>query len=258
MLLDFAHELADLAGRETLPHFRASVPVVNKDGGGGFDPVTIADRAAETAMRRRIEARFPEHGVTGEEFAERSATSRYRWVLDPIDGTRSFIIGAPTWGTLIGLLDGDAPVLGLMDQPFTRERFWADTTRATYRGPDGQSRQIASRSCDDLAAAVMATTDPFLFENGFELQRFDALRARARMARYSGDCYSYCLLAAGQLDLVVETGLKPHDIVALIPIIEQAGGLITTWNGEAAINGGRIVASGCAQLHEAALDLLSE
>lgn len=257
LLLDLAHELADLAGAEIMPYFRALVSIDNKDGSGGFDPVTVADRAAEAAIRLRLEERCPEHGIIGEEFDDKPSAGRYQWVIDPIDGTRGFIIGAPMWGTLIGLLDNETPVMGLMDQPFTRERYYADASAAMYRGPDGVANRIATRACAALGTAAMATTDPDLFAEGFERQRFEALRSRVRMTRYSGDCYAYCLLAAGHLDLVVEAGLKPHDIVALIPIVERAGGMITTWDGEPASAGGRIVAAGDADLHAAALEVLS-
>ncbi len=240
-----------------MPYFRASVSIDNKDGSGGFDPVTAADRAAEAAIRARLEECVPEHGIIGEEFDDKPSAGRYQWVIDPIDGTRGFIIGTPMWGTLIGLLDNGTPVAGLMDQPFTHERYYADASVAMYRGSDGVANRVATRACAALGTAAMATTDPDLFADGFERQRFEALRSRVRMTRYSGDCYAYCLLAAGHLDLVVEAGLKPHDIVALIPIVERAGGIITTWDGQPASGGGRIIAAGDAELHASALAVLS-
>jgi myo-inositol-1(or 4)-monophosphatase len=256
-LLDFAHTLADRAGAEILPQFRKSIAVQNKAGGGDFDPVTAADRGAEQVVVDAIAERFPDHGVVGEEFGTRGEMSRYKWVIDPIDGTRAFIMGSPLWGTLIGLLDEGQPVLGLMDQPYTRERFWSDDTGARMRTADGTTRRVTTRACASLADAVFTTTHPELFERGVEMERLNDLKSRARMTRYGGDCYGYCLLAAGFVDLIVETGLKPYDVVALIPIIEKAGGRITTWDGKPATHGGRIVATGDPALHDQVLKLLA-
>ena len=154
-LLETAHALADAAGAKILPHFRKAMAVENKDHGQGFDPVTIADKAAERAMRSHIHALFPEHGILGEEYAAHETASRYRWVLDPIDGTRAFICGFPLWGVLIGLLDGDDAILGMMDQPYTRERFWAVGGKARMRSADGKTRTLKTRACAKLAAAVL-------------------------------------------------------------------------------------------------------
>ena len=178
------------------------------------------------------------------------------WVIDPIDGTKSFITGSPLWGTLIGLTGDDEPLLGLMNQPFTKERFWSDGQQTRYRSPDGTECQVQTRRCPTLDAAMLTTTSPDLLGRGAELDRFDALSRHVLMRQFGGDCYAYCLLAAGHIDLVVEAGLNPHDIVPLIPIVEQAGGQVTCWDGGNAARGGRIVASGDAALHEAALDIL--
>lgn len=256
-LVAFAHTLADGAGKAILPHFRQTIAVENKAGGGSFDPVTEADRGAEAEMIRLIGESFPDHGVIGEEFGTRAPDARYRWVLDPIDGTRAFIMGWPMWGTLIGLLDGEEPILGMMDQPFTSERFWFDGQASHFRRTGEGAIRIATRRCPSLAEAVLATTHPDLFEAGAEQEGFARIKAEARMTRFGGDCYSYCLLAAGFVDLVVEAGLKPHDVVALIPIIEGAGGRITTWDGRPATSGGRIIAAGDPKLHEAAMSVLS-
>jgi histidinol phosphatase-like enzyme (inositol monophosphatase family) len=254
-LIDVAHVLADLAGAAILPHFRRRLKVTNKSG-AGYDPVTVADRAAERAMRAAIAKQFPEHGIVGEEFAPRPGAGSHQWVLDPIDGTRAFIMGSPLWGTLIGLLVDGAPVLGVMDQPYTRERFWGVKGRAHLRGPDGSTRRLKARECATLAEAVLTTTHPDLFAVRPEGAAFARVRARARMTRYGGDCYGYCLLAAGFVDIVVEAGLKPHDVVALIPIIEGAGGQITTWDNQPATDGGRILATGDRRLHAEAIALL--
>jgi myo-inositol-1(or 4)-monophosphatase len=179
-------------------------------------------------------------------------------VIDPIDGTRAFIMGSPMWGTLIGLLDGEEAVLGLMDQPFTGERFWSGATGAHFRNGNARPRRLKTRACASLAEATLTTTHPDLFAKGQEADAFARLAARVRMTRYGGDCYGYCLLAAGFVDLVVEAGLKTHDVVALIPIIERAGGRISTWEGGPAIEGGRIVAAGDPRLHEQALAVLAK
>jgi histidinol phosphatase-like enzyme (inositol monophosphatase family) len=255
--LAFAHALADLAGAAILPYFRRRLTVRNKDGGAGFDPVTAADRAAERAMRKAIAAQFPDHGVVGEEFADTPGAGRYHWVLDPIDGTRAFIMGSPLWGTLIGLTRDGAPVLGLMDQPFTRERFWGDGRTAHMRVSEGKPRRLKVRACQGLGDAVLTSTHPDLFSSATERTAFGRLKSRTRMTRYGGDCYGYCLLASGFVDLVVESGLKPHDIAALIPIIEGAGGMITTWDGKPAIHGGRVVAAGDPRVHKEALAVLA-
>jgi myo-inositol-1(or 4)-monophosphatase len=256
--VDFAHTLADISGAAVLPYFRRPLTVKNKAEGAGFDPVTAADRGAERAIRAAIVRHFPDHGVLGEEFAATKGAGRYEWIVDPIDGTRAFIMGSPLWGTLIGLVDNGRPVLGLMDQPFTRERFWADRRIARMRTPDGRTRRLKTRACSGLAQAVLTSTHPDLLGSAKELAAFARLKARARMTRYGGDCYGYCLLAAGFVDVVAETGLKLHDVAALIPIIEAAGGRITTWDNKPALAGGRILASGDARVHKEALALLND
>jgi histidinol-phosphatase len=256
-LLDFSHELADLSGTVIRPYFRRPIPVTNKASKGAFDPVTAADKSAERAIAGAIAKRWPDHGLVGEEFGRSRTGKQLCWVVDPIDGTRAFIMGSPLWGTLIGLLDGETPLLGLMDQPFTRERFWSAAKASYLRAGDGKARRIKTRACPRLADAIVSTTHPDLFEPGPEVQGFARLKAKVRMTRYGGDCYGYCLVAAGHVDMVVETGLKPHDVVALIPIIERAGGRVTTWKGEPATEGGRILASGDPRLHEEALAVLN-
>ena len=255
--MSFAHQLADAAGAAILPHFRQRLTVDNKAGDGGYDPVTAADRAAEQAVRRLVKARFPEHGFEGEEFGSEAPSAPWRWVVDPIDGTRSFVLGMPVWGTLIALSRDGVPILGIMDQPFTRERFWSSGGAALLRGPDGRQTDLSSRACASLGEAMMMTTHPDLFAAGAEQDAFQRVKAKVRTCRYGGDCYAYCLLAAGHVDVIVEAGLKTYDVAALIPIIESAGGRITTWDGGPAAGGGRIAASGDPRLHDALLELLA-
>jgi myo-inositol-1(or 4)-monophosphatase len=251
----FVDELATVSGDTILPFFRTSLGVENKDQKGGFDPVTAADRAAEAAMRTLIKRDFPDHGIVGEEFGSERADAELVWVLDPIDGTKSFICGMPNWGTLIGLTRAGEPVYGMMHQPFTRERFSGDGEAARYRGPVGD-RDLNVRACASLAEAVLFTTSPLLIPPD-DRARFRKVEEQVRLSRYGGDCYAYCMLAAGHVDLVIETGLKPYDVAALIPIILGAGGVITTWDGAPAQAGGRIVAAGDPRLHAQALAVIS-
>ena len=255
--LIFAHELADRSGAVTLRYFRKSPAVANKLKGTGFDPVTAADQAAERLMSNMVARTWPGHGIIGEEYGCTSQDAQFRWVLDPIDGTRAFIMGQPLWGTLIGLIDKQKPVLGVMNQPFTGERFWSSETGAHFRHSNGRAKRITTRTGIALSSAFLTTTHPDLYETDRDARAFRRLASKVQMTRYGGDCYNYCLLAAGHIDLVVEVGLKAHDIVALIPIIERAGGRITTWNGKPAINGGRIIAAGDPKLHAQALKILA-
>ena len=258
----FVDRLAQVSSDVILPFFRSSIGAEDKSRGGVFDPVTEADRGAEAAMRRLIGQTFPAHGVIGEEYGQDRPDAEYVWVLDPIDGTKSFISGLPTWGTLIGLMHHGRPVYGMMSQPFTRERYFGDGKRsrlrtlAATRGESPPSewatRGIRARACPSLSAATLMTTSPALIRDAGDRDAYARIEAEARLVRYGGDCYAYCALAAGFVDLVIETNLKPHDIVALTPIVEGAGGVITTWDGEPAAKGGRIIAAGDAQLHEEA------
>jgi myo-inositol-1(or 4)-monophosphatase len=250
----FVDQLATASGDAILPFFRTSLGIEDKGSPLGFDPVTAADRAAEAAMRALIKESFPEHGIIGEEYGNERTSAEYVWVLDPIDGTKSFISGMPIWGSLIGLMRNGAAVFGMMHQPFVRERFTGDGGAAHYRGPAGE-RELHVRPCLNLANAVLFTTSPQLM-NAEERAAFGRVEAAVKLSRYGGDCYPYCMLAARHVDLVIEAGLKPHDIVALIPIIEGAGGIITTWEGKSAASGGRIVAAGDKRAHAAALKLL--
>ena len=256
----FVAELAQVAGEAIMPFFRTALQAQDKGGRGQFDPVTEADRAAENAMRRLILSTFPAHGIVGEEFDDHQPEAEYVWVLDPIDGTKSFISGFPTWGTLVALEHNGVPVYGMMHQPFTREKFFGDNARATWSGRNAHGTEIAHhlrvRDCATLAEATVMTTSPLLLDGG-ERARFDALAAQTKLTRFGGDCYSYCMVAAGHVDLVIESGLKPYDIAALIPIVKGAGGVVTTWTGGDAALGSAVVAAGDPRVHEAALKLLA-
>jgi myo-inositol-1(or 4)-monophosphatase len=223
----FVDELAAVSGEIILPFFRTALSIENKGRGGSFDPVTAADHAAEAAMRALIRKTFPDHGIVGEEAAAEREGAEYVWVLDPIDGTKSFIAGMPTWGTLIALTRFGEPVFGMMNQPFVRERFSGDGGAARYQGPAGK-RDLRVRPCASLAEAVLFTTSPLLMN-----------------------------AADRHIDLVIETELKPYDVLPLVPIIAGAGGVITTWDGGPPFAGGRIVAAGDRRTHEAAMAMLT-
>ena len=249
----FVDQLASVSGDTILPFFRTALAIENKQT-GGFDPVTAADRAAEQAMRSLIRRAFPDHGILGEEYGAEHTEAEYVWVLDPIDGTKSFIAGMPAWGTLIGLMRFGEPVFGMMHQPFIKERFTGDGGAARYRGPVG-NRDLHVRKCASLRDAVLYTTSPLLM-NETDRATFRTVENAVKLSRYGGDCYAYCMLAAGQIDLIIETEIKPHDIVPLIPIINGAGGIITTWENQPAQGGGRMVAAGDERVHRAALAML--
>src|ERR1700757_1737791 len=247
----FVDELATISGETIRPFFRSALGIENKSRSGGFDPVTAADRAAEAAMRTLIKRTFPEHGIIGEEFGAERRDAEYVWVLDPIDGTKSFIGGLPAGGTLIALTRRGEPIYGMMHQPFTREHFAGDGSAASYRGPAGD-RALRARACARLEDAVLLTTSPLLM-NAAGRSSFGPVEQAVRLSPYGGDCYAYCVLSAGHIDLVIETELKPHDVLALIPIIEGAGGIVTTWENGPAHYGGRIIAAGDRRTHAAAM-----
>lgn len=255
--LEFAGEIILQAGGIAAGYFRRPLPVDSKDGGAGFDPVTAADREIEAFIRGKISARYPDHAILGEEQAERSGTSGYRWVIDPIDGTRSFISGSPLWGILLGLMHGDDCLLGLMHQPYLQETFGGSSTGAfLQRG--SERRPIATRGTGDLRDATLYCTHPSMFAEKQDYLRFMEVADRCRMMRYGGDCYAYCLLASGYVDLVIEHVGGPYDIVPLIPIITAAGGIITDWQGGPAIAGAKVLAAGNPTLHEQARSLLRQ
>ncbi|PWR18813.1 inositol monophosphatase family protein [Zavarzinia compransoris] len=285
----FAGRLADAARAVILPYFRTDMPVDDKadlwGGAKGYDPVTAADKGAEAAIRALIEAEYPGHGILGEEYGEKTGTEPLTWVLDPIDGTRAFITGLPLWGTLIALNDGTAPVIGVMDQPYTGERFTGNPDGAFLeRIADSLNRQFAqvslnravsgklvstspetalgtkrlkTRACPGLAQARLMTTSPHLFRTPETQAAFTRVADRAQLVRYGGDCYAYAMVAAGQVDAVIETNLEAYDIQALIPIVRGAGGQVTDWTGGDAQAGGSVVATGDARVHAEILALLN-
>jgi histidinol-phosphatase len=250
----FLDELCEVAAAETLPRFRAGIDITNK-ATGGFDPVTEADRAAERALRDCIAKRYPEHGFVGEEEAPVRPQAEYCWVVDPIDGTRAYVCGLPSWGTLIGLMRNGKPIAGAMHQPFTGEKFMAAGGKAFLRHGDSRMK-LATRQTGSLSDATLMTTSPFLFPPELE-QRYRQLEKCCRQARYGFDCYAYAMVAAGNIDLVVESGLKTFDIAALIPLIENAGGIVTDWHGGPAVGGGDILACANRELHAEAMSILA-
>jgi len=247
----FALELARVAADVTLPLFRTGAVAEDKGLPGAFDPVTEADRGAEAAMRRLIEATFPDHGVVGEEYGADRPDAEFVWVLDPVDGTRAFVAGLPLWTTLIGLTHQGRPVVGAVAQPYLDEVFLGGPSgaRCVARGTD---TPIATRACPKLNDAVISTTDPDIF-TGAELGAWRQVRATARLARLGCDAYAYAMLASGHIDLVAETALKPWDWTALVALIEAAGGKVTDWLGHPPHDDGRILAVGDAALTEQAL-----
>ena len=253
-LAEFAATLASAARRETMPDCGGAVAVENKRS-GGFDPVTLSDRNAEQAIRRLIEERFPDHEIIGEEFADKKTGGPLSWSIDPIDGTRAYVCGLPTWTTLIALLADGAPVLGLIDVPRLDETYLGYGTTALKRVA-GSDRPIATSGCRKLDEARLSTTDPDLFE-GSEAKAFEGLRRAVRLTRYGLDGYGYAAVAAGAIDLVVESGLKPHDYHAVVPIIRAAGGAIADWSGGSDLSSGKIVAAASETLLEDACSLLS-
>jgi inositol-phosphate phosphatase/L-galactose 1-phosphate phosphatase/histidinol-phosphatase len=249
--LSLAIDLADAAGEAIRPHFRQPLAVDDKPD---RSPVTIADRAAEMAMRRLIAARFPAHGIIGEEFGRERAEAEFTWVLDPIDGTKSFISGVPLFGTLIALARHGRPILGIIDQPISRERWIGASGHPTTLN----GTPIRCRPCAALAAATVFSTSPDMF-NGDDAAAFARVGAAAKLVRYGADCYAYGLLALGCIDLVIEAGLKPYDFSATVPIVEGAGGIASDWRGMplSLASDGRILVAGDRRAHQQALALLA-
>ena len=255
-LIAVAMLAADRASGITLAHFRSSgLRADNKDK-GGFDPVTIADRDAEAAMREVLRQMRPFDAIQGEEMGYEAGSSGLTWVLDPIDGTRAYISGAPTWGTLIALRDETGPILGVIDQPFTGERFIGAFGKASLIRA-GQRAPIHARAAATLDKAILFSTFP---EVGSPKERaaFEALSARVRLTRFGLDCYAYALLALGGVDLVVEAGLNAYDIQAPIALVQAAGGVVTNWQGGPAHDGGQVLAAASKGLHTAALKVLAQ
>ena len=255
-LIELAKKVATLGGNTALDYFRISGLVINNKGIGSFDPVTKADISSEDRMRKYIKKVRPFDSIIGEEKGILNGSNNFKWVLDPIDGTRAFISGIPVWTVLVALLENDSPVLGVVYQPFTGELFVGGFGASDYyRG--GSSNRISVRSCSSLSQAYLASTFP---EIGTELEKkaFDSVVSKVHLCRYGLDGYAYALLAAGYLDIVVEAGLKIYDVAATIALIEAAGGIVTNWSGGPAIEGGQILACGDKLIHKTALDILSK
>ena len=245
---------ADAAARQTLPLFRTELQVDNKFA-VGFDPVTEADRQAETAIRAVIGENFPDHAIIGEEWGS-SGNGRHTWIIDPVDGTRAFISGAPVWGTLIGFAQDGVAIAGIMTQPFIGETFLALPGKATYRRGESAA-PLRTSGQTELAAARVFTTTPTLFRTPELLAKWQAVEAATRLQRFGMDCYGYALLAAGHADLVVEPFLNTYDIAALVPIIREAGGAIACWDGSEPTGGGNVVAAATPELLEKTLNLVN-
>ncbi|WP_133484828.1 histidinol-phosphatase [Aliiroseovarius marinus] len=255
-LIRVANALADAAREAVLPYFRSTDLTADNKLSEGFDPVTEGDRAAEKAMRALLAELRPEDGIFGEEFGAKDGTSGLTWVLDPIDGTRGFLSGTPTWGVLIAVGPEAGPVLGVIDQPYIKERFLGGFGEAWVDGPMGR-RDLKTRATRDLSDAILFTTFPEVGTTE-EAEAFHAVARQAKLTRYGTDCYAYGLLAAGQIDLVIEAGLQSYDVQAPIAVIEAAGGIVTDWQGNPVHQGGRVVAAANADLHAQALEILSK
>ena len=253
-LRDTAHAMADAARKAILPHFRGRGLNTTSKEVERFDPVTVADRASEAAMRAVLAERRPDDAILGEEEGDKAGTSGFTWVIDPIDGTRGFVSGTPTWGVLIALQDATGPIFGILDQPYVGERFEGGLGIAQMTGPLGD-KTLAVAPSASLADATLFTTFP---EVGTEAERlaFERVRDRVQMTRYGMDCYAYGLLAAGHVDLVIEAGLQAYDIAALVALIQAAGGVVTNWEGGPVHEGGRALAASSEALHAEAMDLL--
>lgn len=255
-IINAAHRMADAARAAILPYFRSAGLSADNKWQSGFDPVTEADRAAERAMRDVLADLRPRDAILGEEYGRTKGSSGLTWILDPIDGTRAFLCGAASWGVLIGLSDGDGIRYGLIDQPYTAERFEGGFGRALFTSPAG-SRPLAVRAGVDLSAATLLTTYPEVGTPG-EAEAFRRVAAQVRLTRYGLDCYAYGLLAMGQIDLVIEAGLQSYDIAGPLAVVQAAGGIVTDWQGGPAHHGGQVIAAATPDLHRAAMALLND
>ncbi len=250
-----AAELADAARIATLVHFRQPGLTADTKESTYFDPVTVADRASEQAMRAILQRRRPQDSILGEEFGTTTGTSGLTWVLDPIDGTRGYLSGTPTWGVLISVADQSGPIYGIIDQPYIQERFQGGFGAASVTGPMGTA-PLKCRPPRPLSQAILLSTFPEI-GTAAEGAAFRRVVPNVRLVRYGMDCYGYALLAAGQVDLVIEAGLQTYDVQAPIAVIEAAGGIVTNWQGQPAHQGGQILAAANAEIHAAAMALLN-
>lgn len=254
-LIAVAHELADAARSATLEHFRTAGLTADTKETDRFDPVTVADRLSEQRMREILARRRPQDGILGEEMGRQAGESGLTWVLDPIDGTRSYLCGTPTWGVLISVADETGPIFGLIDQPYIGERFEGGFGRAGMTGPHW-SRALKTRAPRPLSDCIIMSTFPEV-GTAEEGAAFHRLAKQCRLTRYGTDCYAYALLAAGHIDLVVEAGLQAYDVQAPIAVIEAAGGLMTDWTGAPCPQGGRVLAASSPEVHAAARAVLA-
>jgi myo-inositol-1(or 4)-monophosphatase len=253
--LEVALDAVHAAGPIALEYFRKPIAIQDKRKGGRYDPVTEADRGIEAFLRERLHAACPGYGIFGEEHGREGQDTTY-WVIDPIDGTRAFISGMPTWGILLGLVHEGRPIVGVMHQPFTGESWFAARgVGATYRQRASEAA-LRTRADATLADAVLYSTHPSMFLDTVALDRFDALAAHCRLQRWGGDCYAFALVAQGGIDLMVDANLAPYDILPLVPIIEEAGGVVTDLEGRTPISGGTVIAAAGAELHAAALAIM--
>lgn len=250
-----AADLVQAAGDIALRWFRKPIDIANKAEPGSFDPVTRADQEVEAYLRAELEVLYPDHRILGEESGEGGGLGPLRWVIDPIDGTRAFVSGNPLWGVMLGLDDGDRALGGVVHIPYLGETY-AGTGTATWLRRGGRDEPARCRDMTALADAIVYCTHPDTLGGGAHEEAFDELTSRTRMLRFGGDCYSYCLLALGQVDLVVEGCLQPYDVVPVLPIVTGAGGVMTDWKGGPAERGGRVVAAATAELHARALEIL--
>lgn len=253
-LTRIAHIMADAARDVILPYFRSDNLDTDNKLEGGYDPVTVADRAAEAAMREVLAQHRPEDAILGEEMGTQAGTSGLTWVLDPIDGTRAFVAGTPTWGVLIAVGDAAGPVIGIVDQPYTGERFIGTPDGAALIRDDHR-RSICTHAARPLSEAIICTTFPEVGSPS-EAAAFQAVASCAQLTRYGMDCYAYALIASGQVDLVIEAGLNPYDVQGPIALIHAAGGIVTDWDGGPAHNGGRVLAAANTDIHAEALAIL--
>lgn len=247
---------AKSAAQQTLPLFRSNLAVDNKLA-DGFDPVTAADQNAEDAIREMITKDFPDHGIIGEERANKNTDSDFAWIIDPVDGTRAFVSGLPVWGTLIGVTYKGFGFAGLMSQPFTGETYLAINGTSELHHRDTVT-QLSVRDTADIEQAIMFTTTPALFDTPESRAAFDAVDQQVQLTRFGCDCYAYALLAAGHIDLIIEPRMNTYDIAALVPLIENAGGTVSTWSGERAEQGGDIIAAATPELRDKALKLMRQ
>ena len=229
--------------------------ISNKLKGKGYDPVTTSDKAFEKFIRLKIKQKFPSHQVIGEEFGHKKSTSDYTWVIDPIDGTRGFISGSPTWGMLIGVNDGLKTIFGVIDQPYTEERFIGGFGYSTLQAKDKIS-DINVRECSNLEDAILFSTMPEV-GNQSETELFNNVAEKCKLTRFGLDCYAYALLAMGQIDLVIEADLNIYDIQGPLAVVEAAGGVVTNWHGGPVDEGGQVIAAGDPKIHAAAIKLLN-